>query len=195
MLGAKSLPGSMSSRAKADAAVIARFLSLSTVQNQYGSRLAAPCVDSEQQCVELPCGERRLNGGGLAMGARILVVEDNADLHLGMALLLKSAGHTVLSAMNGDEAVRMALHEQPTLILLDIGLPGRSGHRVAGSLAAEVSTRSIPIIYVTARHELKHRLLAGERGAAAYLVKPYNAEELFSTIDAVINPTEHAAIN
>lgn len=129
------------------------------------------------------------------MGARILVVEDNADLHLGMALLLKAAGHTVLSAMNGDEAVRMALHEQPDLILLDIGLPGRSGHRVAGSLSAEVSTRSIPIIYVTARHELKHRLLAGEKGAAAYLVKPYNSEELFSTIDAVINPAEPAAIN
>jgi DNA-binding response OmpR family regulator len=129
------------------------------------------------------------------MGARILVVEDNADLHLGLALLLKHAGHTVLSAMNGDEAIRTALREQPNLILLDIGLPGRSGHLVASSLAANASTQAIPIIYLTARHELKHRLLAGEKGAAAYLIKPCNGDELFRTIDAVINPTESAAIN
>jgi DNA-binding response OmpR family regulator len=94
------------------------------------------------------------------MGSRILVVEDNPDLHLGLALRLKSVGHTVLSAMTADEAIPVALRERPNLILLDIGLPGRSGHLVAKELAANESTRSIPIIYLTARHELKHRLQA-----------------------------------
>ena len=129
------------------------------------------------------------------MGARILVVEDNPDLHLGLALRLKSAGHTVLSAMTADEAIPVALREQPNLILLDIGLPGRSGHLVARELAANESTRSIPIIYLTARHELKHRLQAAGQGAAAYLVKPCSADKLFTTIESVINPAETPGIN
>jgi len=129
------------------------------------------------------------------MGARILIVEDNADLHLGLALRLKSAGHTVLSAMNGDEAVPLALSEKPNLILLDIGLPGRSGHLVASALAANDDTRSIPIIYLTARHELNHRLRAAGKGAAAYLLKPCSADRLFSTIDSVINPVENSGIH
>ena len=126
------------------------------------------------------------------MGARILIVEDNADLHLGLALRLKSVGHTVLSAMSGHEAIPVALRERPDLILLDIGLPGQSGHLVASQLAADELTRSIPIIYLTARHELKHRVQASEKGAAAYLVKPCSADRLFSTIESVIHPPEPA---
>lgn len=122
------------------------------------------------------------------MGARILVVEDDADLHLGLALRLKSVGHTVLSAMDGDEAVPMAQRERPDLILLDIGLPGRSGHLVASALAENLDTRPIPIIFLTGRHETKHRVRAAEEGAAAYLVKPCSPDRLFKAIDAVIHP-------
>jgi len=124
------------------------------------------------------------------MVAKIMVVEDNADLLLGLALRLKSAGHTVLSAMNGDEAIPMAKREWPDLILMDIGLPGRSGHHVASVLAADRATRSIPIVYLTARHELSHRLRAANHGAAAYLVKPCSADRLFTTIEGILNPPE-----
>jgi DNA-binding response OmpR family regulator len=133
--------------------------------------------------------------GGFSMGVRIMIVEDNADLHLGLALRLKSEGHTVLSAMNGDEAIPLALNERPALILLDIGLPGRDGHLVAGALAANNSTRSIPIIYLTARDEISHRLKAAQDGAAAYLVKPCTAARLFSAIDSAIHPPKELHSN
>jgi two-component system phosphate regulon response regulator PhoB len=122
------------------------------------------------------------------MSARILVVEDNADMHLGLALRLQSAGHTVLSAMDGDDAVHVALSKQPDLILLDIGLPGQSGHSVARTLAAHDDTRAIPIIFLTARHETQHRIKASEGRAAAFLVKPCSPDKLLRTIESVVNP-------
>jgi DNA-binding response OmpR family regulator len=120
------------------------------------------------------------------MHARILLVEDDADLHISLALRLKSAGHEVLSAMNGSEVVPIALRHKPDLILLDIGLPGQDGHSVASALAADDQTRVIPIIYLTARHELNHRVQAAVSGAAGYLVKPCMPQRLFGAINAVL---------
>ena len=120
------------------------------------------------------------------MPARILLVEDDADLHICLALRLKSAGHEVLSAMNGSEVVPIALQHKPDLILLDIGLPGQDGHSVANTLAGYDEARLIPIIYLTARSELNHRVQAAVSGAAGYLVKPCVPERLFSVIDAVL---------
>ena len=120
------------------------------------------------------------------MGARILVVEDNADLHLGLALRLKSVGHEVLSALTGAEAISLARREQPDIMLLDVGLPDMSGHDVAQDISAHESTQRIPIIYLTARHEVDHRVQAAHRGASAYLVKPTMPPQLFAAIDAAL---------
>lgn len=121
------------------------------------------------------------------MAKRILLVEDDADLQIGVALRLKSMGHEVLSAMSGAEAVPLARTHQPDLILLDIGLPDCSGHAVARSLSTCEATQRIPVLYLTARHELKHRIEAGLSGAAGYLVKPCTADKLTLAIDAVIH--------
>ena len=117
--------------------------------------------------------------------SRILLVEDDADLHIGLALRLKSYGHEVMSAMKGSEALSIAAEKNPDLILLDIGLPDCSGHSVARTLAMNPATRKIPIVYLTARHELQHRVEAAATGAAGYLVKPCTAGTLFLAIDAV----------
>jgi DNA-binding response OmpR family regulator len=119
------------------------------------------------------------------MSARILVVEDDADLHIGLAIRLQSAGHKVLSAMSGEEVQGIALREQPDMILLDIGLPGMDGHAVAAELGGHEETAAIPIIYLTARHEFKHRVDASATGAAAYLTKPCMPDQLLRAVDAV----------
>jgi len=120
------------------------------------------------------------------MGNRILLVEDDPDLHIGLALRLKSVGHAVCSALDGREVLSTVQRERPDVIIMDVGLPGRSGHEVAQDLSTNDETRHIPIIYLTARHELDHRLKAAERGAAAYLVKPTSPEQLFAAIDAAV---------
>ena len=120
------------------------------------------------------------------MGARILVVEDDPDLHISLALRLKSAGHIVTSALDGREGILVALREQPDVMILDVGLPGCNGHDVAKELSLHAETRGIPIIFLTARHETDHRLQAAQNGAAAYLVKPAMPGTLFSAIDAAL---------
>ena len=82
--------------------------------------------------------------------ARILVVEDNpANMKL-TSLLLHSAGHSVLSAVDAETALRLARGEQPDLILMDIQLPGISGFDALKTLRSDPLTRSIPVIAVTA---------------------------------------------
>ncbi len=120
------------------------------------------------------------------MAARVLIVEDDADLHLSLALRLQSGGYEVMSAMNGAEAVSIATAEIPDVILLDIGLPDRSGHKVALELSGQQDTRRIPIIYLTARHEASYRVEASQLGAAAYLVKPCRPDRLMLAIEAAL---------
>ena len=120
------------------------------------------------------------------MPARVLVVEDDADIHLSLALLLEHQGYRVLSAVNGAEAVSIATAGNPDVILLDIGLPDRTGHEVALELAGQDGTRRIPIIFLTARQETNHRIQASEAGAAGYLVKPCRPDRLLHAIESAV---------
>lgn len=126
------------------------------------------------------------------MGARILVVEDDPDLHISLAIRLKSAGHEVSSALDGLEAIRRAVEDQPQLVLLDVGLPGCSGHEVAHELSSREETRHIPIIFLTARYEPEHRVRAARPGVSAYLVKPAQPATLFAAIDAALVAGGHS---
>ncbi len=120
------------------------------------------------------------------MASRVLIVEDDADLNLTIALRLKSDGYEVTSAMNGAEAVSLATTAIPDVILLDIGLPDLSGHKVALELSGHAETSRIPIIYLTARNELSCRVEAAQMGAAAYLVKPCRPDRLMHAIEAAV---------
>jgi len=82
--------------------------------------------------------------------AKILVVEDNpANMKL-TSLLLHSAGHSVLSAVDAETALRLARGEHPDLILMDIQLPGMDGLGATSILKADVATRHIPVVALTA---------------------------------------------
>lgn len=120
------------------------------------------------------------------MSARILIVEDDPDLHIGLALRLQAAGYSVLSALHGREALETAEREVPDVMILDIGLPGIGGHEVARELGRSPKTREIPIIFLTARHEPNHRVQASESGAAAYLVKPAKPATILAAVEAAI---------
>jgi CheY-like chemotaxis protein len=125
------------------------------------------------------------------MAVKILVVEDDADLHIGLALRLMSAGYEVISALNGDDAIEVCQQLRPDLVLMDIGLPGKDGHEVARLLSRMPNTRDIPVVYLTARHEAQHRLEAASVGAAAYLVKPTTAANLFAAIGAALPASQY----
>jgi DNA-binding response OmpR family regulator len=116
------------------------------------------------------------------MPARVLVVDDDADLLKAMNLRLRSAGFEVISAQDGVTATHMAVKMQPDVIILDIGMPGGDGHVVGRRLRSNPTTTAIPVIYLTARDSVSDRHKAHDLGAQAFLVKPCKPQELISTV-------------
>ncbi len=111
---------------------------------------------------------------------RILIVEDEPDLLRGLAMNLAAEGFEVSTASRGDTAVEMALRERPSLVLLDIMLPGMNGLDVCRDLRRQGF--EAPIIMLTAKAEEVDRVVGLEIGADDYVTKPFGIRELVARI-------------
>jgi two-component system cell cycle response regulator DivK len=115
-------------------------------------------------------------------GERILVVEDNA---MNMKLfrdVLRASGYRALEATTGEEAIELASHDAPDLVLMDIQLPDLDGVEALRRLRKDTRTAAIPVLAVTAqamRGDRERFLAAGFEG---YVAKPVNVGELISTV-------------
>jgi two-component system phosphate regulon response regulator PhoB len=118
--------------------------------------------------------------------ARVLVVEDEADLREVLLYNLTQAGHRPFGASTGEEALRVAVEVKPDIVLLDLMLPDVPGTLVAKSLRREPLTQFVPIIMVTAKAEEIDRIVGFELGADDYVVKPFSVRELMLRVDAVL---------
>jgi two-component system cell cycle response regulator len=120
------------------------------------------------------------------MSARILVIEDNAaNLEL-MTYLLGAFGHTVTSACDGEDGLRMATRDKPDLIVCDVHLPKMGGYEVVRQLKADLTCRSIPTVAVTALAMVGDRDRVLEAGFDGYLAKPIDPETFVSQIEAYL---------
>ena len=117
------------------------------------------------------------------MPEKILVVDDEVEIVRILRGYLERAGYTVLSAYTGPEAVRMARQEAPTLVVLDLMLPGMDGWDVCRTLRRD---SDVPIIMLTARVEETDRLIGLELGADDYVVKPFSPREVVARVRAVL---------
>jgi len=102
---------------------------------------------------------------------RILLAEDDRFLRKAGEMALKRAGYTVLTAVNGEEALRTAQSELPDLILLDLIMPKLNGFDVLQALKKEAPTAQIPVIILSNLGQDRDVQQALEAGAAAYLIK------------------------
>jgi two-component system phosphate regulon response regulator PhoB len=118
--------------------------------------------------------------------ARVLVVEDEADLREVLTYNLTQAGHRPFGAATGEAAIRLAHEVRPEVVLLDVMLPDIPGTNVAKVLRREPETQLVPIIMVTARAEEIDRIIGFELGADDYVVKPFSVRELMLRVDAVL---------
>ncbi len=116
---------------------------------------------------------------------RILVVEDSPEIASLMALTLRMEGYEVLSASTGARALQTATTELPSLILMDVMMPGLTGFEVAQQLKADDTTRDIPIIFVTARQDVDDRV-HGLEVAVDYIAKPFALPELVARVRAAL---------
>jgi DNA-binding response OmpR family regulator len=108
----------------------------------------------------------------------VLVVDDEAPIRLLCRVNLEAEGMAVLEAADGDQGLELARTELPDVILLDVMMPGRSGWEVAEELLADESTSGIPIIFLTARAEIRDRAKGIDLGGVDYVTKPFNPVEL-----------------
>ncbi|MEZ4954372.1 MAG: DNA-binding response regulator, partial [Saprospiraceae bacterium] len=110
-------------------------------------------------------------------GGRLLIVEDNADV-AEYLLTCVSNDYQVLLAQNGQQGIEMALETVPDLIVSDVMMPEKDGFELLEFLKNDERTSHIPIILLTAKTDDASRIKGLERGADAYLSKPFNKQEL-----------------
>src|SRR5215212_6313583 len=123
----------------------------------------------------------------------ILVVDDEPGIVAIARDYLDRAGFRVLTAGDGAAALRLARAERPSLLVLDLMLPGIDGLDVTRALRQDPATRALPIIMLTARVEETDKLIGLELGADDYLTKPFSPRELVARVRAVLRRAAGAA--
>ena len=114
----------------------------------------------------------------------ILVVEDDRSLREGLAMNFRLKGYRVLTAVNGDEGMQKAFDAGPDLMILDIMLPGLSGLDILDELRKR--GESMPVLILSARGSVEHKIEGLGLGADDYLAKPFELPELFARVDALL---------
>ena len=121
------------------------------------------------------------------MGKKILVVEDERNIVDILTFNLQREGYDTLEALDGAAGLRLALEQDPDLILLDLMLPKLDGFQVCRTLREQ--SRATPIIMLTAREEETDKVLGLELGADDYITKPFSMRELLARVKANIRRT------
>ena len=116
----------------------------------------------------------------------VLIVDDEAPIRLLCRVNLEAEGMKVLEASDGDKGLELARAERPDVVLLDVMMPGRSGWEVAEELLADEVTSAIPIIFLTARAEVRDRAKGIDLGGVDYVTKPFNPLELAPLVRALL---------
>jgi len=127
------------------------------------------------------------------MKTKILVVEDDPHILLGLEEVLQGDGFEVVSCNRGDGAVAAFTEHQPRLVVLDVMLPGLSGYEVCKQLRAQNVT--VPILMLTAKGQEIDKVVGLELGADDYVTKPFGVRELLARIHALLRRGQPAAVN
>ena len=117
---------------------------------------------------------------------KVLVIDDEAPIRLLCRVNLEAEGMEVLEAANGQLGLELARAERPDVVLLDVMMPALNGWRVAEEILDDEATSRIPIVFLTARAELRDRAHGLDIGGVDYVTKPFNPVELAPLVEDVI---------
>src|SRR5207253_3210880 len=122
----------------------------------------------------------------------VLIIEDDADIAEGVRYSLERDGFAVRVALTGEQGLTAALDAQapPSLIILDLMLPGMSGMELCRRLRREPATKRTPIIMLTARASETDRVAGLDLGADDYITKPFSVREMLARVRALLRRTE-----
>jgi DNA-binding response OmpR family regulator len=114
---------------------------------------------------------------------QILLVDDNTTNLQVLHEILGGRGYKLLVAKNGETALSIAHKAKPSLILLDIMMPGIDGYEVCRRLKADPETQDIPVIFLSALDDTKDKVKGLDLGAVDYVSKPFQAEEVIALVN------------
>jgi two-component system phosphate regulon response regulator PhoB len=126
----------------------------------------------------------------MAVMKSILIIEDEKDIVDLIEYHLKQSGFSAISALDGVTGLEKARKEHPSLIILDLMLPGMDGKDICRSLKSNPLTQSIPILMLTAKAEETDRLIGFELGADDYVTKPFSPKEMVLRVKAILRRKE-----
>src|SRR6185436_4953874 len=118
------------------------------------------------------------------MKSKILIVEDDPHILLGLEEILKSEGYEVVTCTRGDKALEAAARHAPSVIVLDLMLPGLSGYEVCKQLRTKKITT--PILMLTAKGQELDKVIGLDLGADDYVTKPFGVRELVARLNALL---------
>ena len=120
----------------------------------------------------------------------VLVIDDEAPIRLLCRVNLEAEGMGVSEAGDGPGGLDLARAEQPDVILLDVMMPGLDGWRVAEMLLDDPATSEIPIVFLTARADVRDRARGIDLGGLEYITKPFNPVELATLVRKVLTAVQ-----
>ena len=122
-------------------------------------------------------------------GKHVLVVDDSPSVRRVVGNMLKQHGWEVQMARDGVEALEMITRETPAAVLLDVEMPRMDGYELIATVRAQEQYRTLPLVMLTSRAAAKHQQRAMQLGATAYLVKPYQDDELLNILNSNVYGT------
>jgi len=131
-------------------------------------------------------------GLGNRSAKRVLVADDDPDILKIVAANLRAEGFEVEAVTNGWQAQAAALRSTPDLVVLDVMMPGRSGLEVMAALRSRAETRDIPVVLLTARTSDADVWEGWKAGAAYYLTKPFETDQLLHFVNYLFSTRSEA---
>jgi two-component system phosphate regulon response regulator PhoB len=116
----------------------------------------------------------------------VLIADDESSMRLLVHTTIESDSYQVIEAANGDEAWALIKRHKPSLVLLDVQMPGRTGLEILASIKSDPSLRAVRVILMTARALESDRIAGMAAGADFYLTKPFSPLELLARVQEAL---------
>ncbi len=117
---------------------------------------------------------------------KILIAEDEPDIRDLVAFTLRFAGHEVVTATNGEEAVQVAKKEAPDLIILDVRMPRMTGYDACRAIKSDPALNAVPVIFLSAKGQESEIQDGMNAGAEEYLLKPFAPDQLTDRVRSIL---------
>ncbi len=117
---------------------------------------------------------------------KILIVDDEADIIEILQFVLETNGYQCLTALDGEEGLKLARETHPDLIILDVMMPKINGYKISRLLKYDNKYKDIPIIMITARSQEEDKIIGEETGADEYITKPFQVEYVLEKVKSYL---------